>query len=150
MVFKVQNFEMTQHVLPVKVGTKVSDLVTEKDFPNSPDRIASAFSSAANTPSLKGMDETHQHFASGHDHGHTVQHKPRSNLSSTVVLQEGMQVLIIGTENVLQRVPHLVNTVGTIKEAPGRLLKSKLPKSLTLMHFHSSSCNLVQGRIPRW
>jgi len=45
-------------------------------------------------------------------------HRPSSKSSESRSLTQGSPVVILGTENVLQRVPHLVDKQGTIKEVP--------------------------------
>lgn len=43
----------------------------------------------------------------------------RVTVGPPLTLKQGMKVSIIGTDNVMQRVPHLIAKIGIIKEAPG-------------------------------
>lgn len=44
--------------------------------------------------------------------------------SNAMDLKEGMRVLILKTENVLQRYPHFANSIGVIREVPGNIILS--------------------------
>jgi hypothetical protein len=87
-----------------------------------------------------------------------VHSRPRSNSSpgthlhtSSYYLKEGMKVAIIGTENVIQRVPHLVGKIGSIKEAPGMTSPFRFQFFLSLFHvsIHCFRCLLLAQCTPR-
>jgi hypothetical protein len=85
-----------------------------------------------------------------------VHSRPRSNSSpgihlhtSSYYLKEGMKVAIIGTENVIQRVPHLVGKIGTIKEAPGMRVSLPFLYSLFVIDIQALSIVASAQCIPR-
>lgn len=115
---------------------------------------------------------SNSHQQSGMDTNSTMVHedhqplpnRPRANSTphnhlhtSSYYLKEGMKVAIIGTENVFQRVPHLVGKIGTIKEAPGTFLHKLaififikpdlIPR--TGLPFSSASRHVVQSGVSR-
>ena len=49
---------------------------------------------------------------------HTASRPGSSHASGIAHFQRGVSVRILGTENVLQRCPHLVGSIGTIREVP--------------------------------
>jgi len=82
--------------------------------------------------------------------------RPRSVSNVGIAhFQKGVAVKIIGTENVLQRIPHLVGVVGTIKEVPVHpttWFKIEFPSG-QIATFRPSAFKLDDGRdddiIPR-
>ena len=76
--------------------------------------------------------------------------RPRSNSYTSTVrdFHVGSKVLIVETENVIQRAPHLVGKVGIVHEVPGMFCLCSFCRFMqSVMPFCSSSRDLVQSGI---
>lgn len=63
--------------------------------------------------------------------------RPRSNSSSSDgSLAKGNRVLIVATDNTMQRVPQYIGQVGIVKEAPGNTFVYPCMKYCTCAHFN--------------
>ena len=85
--------------------------------------------------------------------------RPRSNSSSSDgSLAKGNRVLIVATDNTLQRVPQYIGQVGIVKEAPGKkqfhfafclsALCNVLPLYLYLVHYMLTAYLLYNRSTP--
>jgi hypothetical protein len=91
----------TEGLMPLASSPSVSAAIDARDLAEVVDSVSNQESDGASQERSHGTEPEYVNV-----------------VAPAITLKEGMRVSIIGTDNVLQRVPHLVDAIGHIKEVP--------------------------------